>query len=107
MAPPELTVAEGPTIVFEDDVDWRENITKIVYFMVDEEDSETIGISVEVSSYDKSAGEIYLYEPTFTPDEIDFDSLPEGWDSEGLPVDFFVIYADGYEDGLAIWLLEG
>jgi len=100
MTPPELTLNEDYTITFTDDQDWRENITGISAFSIFPDGLE--GIYYEDNIYNISPGEIEMVNGIEPIQEIGPESFPDGWDAEGYPVEIFVVYADGYEDALAL-----
>lgn len=99
MTPPELTLYEDYTITFADDEDWRGSITGISYFHISPDGLE--GMYYEENIYNISPGEIEMVNGVEPVQEIGPESFPEGWDAEGLPAEFFVIYADGYYDAMA------
>ena len=101
LTPPELTVNLGPTIVFVDDLDWRNSITGITYYFV--VFSENIAHSVNAPVYNISPGEILVpYPDPWVEVDVDLDDLPEGWDSQGFQIEFFVVNATGYEDAITM-----
>lgn len=100
MTPPDLTLNEDYTITFADDEDWRDSITGISYFSIYQEGLD--GDSYEENIYNISPGEIEMVNGIEPIQEIDRESFPDGWDAEGYPVEIFVVYADGYEDALAL-----
>ncbi|HMM69808.1 MAG TPA: hypothetical protein PKD08_04865 [Gudongella oleilytica] len=99
MTPPELTLNEDFTITFVDDQDWRESITGISYYSISPDGLE--GMYFEENIYNIFPGEIEMIEGVEPIQVIGPESFPDGWDSRGLPIEIFVVYADGYEDALA------